>query len=150
MQVEVSKYTEGLSEKRMRPNEMPVSLIHYDGEPSAFSCLALPVLALRSSLTTYVFFDTVDRQKETAMSSITEVVQTVKHPRARSEGEQEPVEPAPPVMASPLVAPGTPSGGASLKSPLWDVKKEDSRLSRKSSRRSSLMGSVPNSDTSNA
>lgn len=32
MQVEVSKYTEGLSEKRMRPNEMPVSLIHYDGE----------------------------------------------------------------------------------------------------------------------
>lgn len=111
MQVEVSKYTEGLSEKRMRPNEMPVSLIHYD-----------------------------DRQKETAMSSITEVVQTVKHPRARSEGEQEPVEPAPPVMASPLVAPGTPSGGASLKSPLWDVKKEDSRLSRKSSRRSSLMG----------
>jgi hypothetical protein len=40
MQVEVSKYTEGLSEKRMRPNEMPVSLIHYDGEstihPPAF------------------------------------------------------------------------------------------------------------------
>jgi len=103
MQVEVSKYTEGLSEKRMRPNEMPVSLIHYD-----------------------------DRQKETAMSSITEVVQTVKHPRARSEGEQEPVEPAPLVTAPPLVAPGT---------PLWDVKKEDSRLSRKMSRRrSSLMG----------
>ncbi|XP_066331479.1 phototropin-2-like isoform X1 [Miscanthus floridulus] len=103
MQVEVSKYTEGLSEKRMRPNEMPVSLIHYD-----------------------------DRQKETAMSSITEVVQTVKHPRARSEGEQEPVEPAPLVTAPPLVAPGT---------PLWDVKKEDSRLSRKlSRRRSSLMG----------
>jgi hypothetical protein len=33
MQVEVSKYTEGLSEKRMRPNELPVSLIRYDGEP---------------------------------------------------------------------------------------------------------------------
>jgi hypothetical protein len=31
--VEVSKYTEGLSEKRMRPNELPVSLIRYDGEP---------------------------------------------------------------------------------------------------------------------
>ncbi|CAD6265593.1 unnamed protein product [Miscanthus lutarioriparius] len=103
MQVEVSKYTEGLSEKRMRPNEMPVSLIHYD-----------------------------DRQKETAMSSITEVVQTVKHPRARSEGEQEPVEPAPLTTAPPLVAPAT---------PLWDVKKEDSRLSQKlSRRRSSLMG----------
>ncbi|EMS49902.1 Phototropin-2 [Triticum urartu] len=31
MQVEVSKYTEGLSDKRMRPNELPVSLIRYDG-----------------------------------------------------------------------------------------------------------------------
>ncbi|KAJ1267784.1 hypothetical protein BS78_07G084800 [Paspalum vaginatum] len=111
MQVEVSKYTEGLSEKRMRPNDLPVSLIHYD-----------------------------DRQKETAMSSITEVVQTVKHPRARSgssDGLQEPLEPAPPVTAgaaataSPLVTPGT---------PLWDLKKEDRRLSRKQSGRSSLVG----------
>lgn len=34
MQVEVSKYTEGLSDKCMRPNEMPVSLIRYDGERS--------------------------------------------------------------------------------------------------------------------
>lgn len=88
-----------------------------------------------------LFFDTEDRQKENAMSSITEVVQTVKHPRARSEpdGEQEPVEPAP---LDTLVAPGTPSSGASLnKSALWDVKEEDSRLSRKMSRRrSSLMG----------
>jgi hypothetical protein len=33
MQVEVSKYTEGLSDKRMRPNELPVSLIRYDGKP---------------------------------------------------------------------------------------------------------------------
>lgn len=32
MQVEVSKYTEGLSDKRMRPNELPVSLIRYDGQ----------------------------------------------------------------------------------------------------------------------
>lgn len=40
MQVEVSKYTEGLSEKRMRPNEMPVSLIHYDGESMV---LVLPI-----------------------------------------------------------------------------------------------------------
>ncbi|KAF8718980.1 hypothetical protein HU200_024934 [Digitaria exilis] len=105
MQVEVSKYTEGLSDKRMRPNELPVSLIHYD-----------------------------DRQKETAMSSITEVVQTVKHPQARSEGEEEPMEPPPPVT------PARPSGGANLKSPLWDLKKEDSRMSRKLSGRSSLMG----------
>ena len=35
MQVEVSKYTEGLSDKRMRPNELPVSLIRYDGESPA-------------------------------------------------------------------------------------------------------------------
>lgn len=104
MQVEVSKYTEGLSDKRMRPNELPVSLIHYD-----------------------------DRQKETAMSSITEVVQKVKDPRARSQ-EEEPMEP-PPAPASPLVGPG-----ASLKSPLWDLKKEDSKLSRKMSGRISLMG----------
>ncbi|KAL6652992.1 hypothetical protein ACP70R_011917 [Stipagrostis hirtigluma subsp. patula] len=116
MQVEVSKYTEGLSEKRMRPNELPVSLIRYD-----------------------------ERQKETAMSSITEVVQTVKNSRARSQEEEKPEEePAPPLTparagdaaaASPLVAPG---GG--LKSPLWDLKKEDARLSRRMSSRGSLMG----------
>ncbi|KAG2565451.1 phototropin-2-like isoform X3 [Panicum virgatum] len=119
MQVEVSKYTEGLSDKRMRPNELPVSLIRYD-----------------------------DRQKETAMSSITEVVQTVKDPRARSQGEEEePMEPPPPVTparagaaatASLTVGPGTASGGAGHKSPLWDLK-EDS-LSRKLSGRGSFMG----------
>ncbi|CAN6275444.1 unnamed protein product [Urochloa humidicola] len=127
MQVEVSKYTEGLSDKRMRPNELPVSLIRYD-----------------------------ERQKETAMSSITEVVQKVQDPRARSQGEEEegePMEPPPPVtparadgtatLASLL---GTPAGGgggggaASIKSPLWDLKKEDSRMSRKMSGRVSLMG----------
>ncbi|CAD6343625.1 unnamed protein product, partial [Miscanthus lutarioriparius] len=85
MQVEVSKYTEGLSESAC-------------GQTRCQS---------PSSTTT----------KETAMSSITEVVQTVKHPRARSEGEQEPVEPAPLTTAPPLVAPAT---------LLWDVKKEDS------------------------
>nr|AML79617.1 putative LOV domain-containing protein [Neurachne munroi] len=120
MQVEVSKYTEGLSDKRMRPNELPVSLIRYD-----------------------------DRQKETAMSSMTEVVQTVKDPRARSQGDEEPMEPRPPVTparagadatASPLAGPGTTSSGASLKSPLWDLKKEDSKLSMRLSGRGSLMG----------
>ncbi|XP_062225321.1 phototropin-2-like [Phragmites australis] len=120
MQVEVSKYTEGLSDKRMRPNELPVSLIRYD-----------------------------DRQKETAMSSITEVVQTVKHPRTREKGTQEPMKPSPPLTparagdaaaASPLVAPGTPSGASGLKSPLWNLKKEDARLSRKMSGRASLLG----------
>ena len=85
------------------------------------------------------------------MSSITEVVQTVKDPRARSQGEEEePMEPPPPVTparagaaatASLTVGPGTASGGAGHKSPLWDLKKEDS-LSRKLSGRGSFMGSV--------
>nr|AML79057.1 putative LOV domain-containing protein [Nyssa ogeche] len=54
MQVEVSKYTEGVNEKALRPNGLPKSLIRYDA-----------------------------RQKETAIGSITEVVQTVKHPRSQ-------------------------------------------------------------------
>ncbi|XP_023512820.1 phototropin-2-like isoform X2 [Cucurbita pepo subsp. pepo] len=53
MQVEVSKYTEGINEKALRPNGLPKSLIRYDA-----------------------------RQKEKAMGSITEVVQTVKNPRS--------------------------------------------------------------------
>nr|AML79444.1 putative LOV domain-containing protein [Hamamelis virginiana] len=51
MQVEVSKYTEGVNEKALRPNGLPKSLIRYDA-----------------------------RQKDKALGSITEVVQTVKHP----------------------------------------------------------------------
>ncbi|KAG8063892.1 hypothetical protein GUJ93_ZPchr0004g38741 [Zizania palustris] len=127
MQVEVSKYTEGLSDKRMRPNELPVSLIRYD-----------------------------ERQKEKAMSSMTEVVQTVKQPRGGGRGAQGDGDASlltPPKASdadkmaalSPLVPHATPSpGGGSLKSPLWDLKKEESRLSRPSSGRksgrSSLMG----------
>nr|AML78721.1 putative LOV domain-containing protein [Eleusine coracana] len=107
MQVEVSKYTEGLSDKRMRPNELPVSLIRYD-----------------------------ERQKETAMSSITEVVQTVKHRRSRSQEEQGPVEPPPPL--TPPRAAG--EGSSPIKSPMWDLKKEDARISRRMSGRASLMG----------
>ncbi|KAM0887875.1 hypothetical protein ACQ4PT_028721 [Festuca glaucescens] len=117
MQVEVSKYTEGLSDKRMRPNELPVSLIRYD-----------------------------DRQKEKAMSSMTEVVHTVKTRRADSP-EREPPKASDAdkmlVASSPLVAPATPSGGG-YKSPHWDLKKEESRLSKmmsgRKSGRSSLMG----------
>ncbi|KAJ9704699.1 hypothetical protein PVL29_002983 [Vitis rotundifolia] len=55
MQVEVSKYTEGVNEKAVRPNGLPQSLIRYDA-----------------------------RQKDKAMGSITEVVQTVKHPHAHA------------------------------------------------------------------
>nr|AML79185.1 putative LOV domain-containing protein [Schlegelia parasitica] len=55
MQVEVSKYTEGLNDKALRPNGLPKSLIRYDA-----------------------------RQKEEALGSIIEVVQTLKDPRSRS------------------------------------------------------------------
>nr|AML78905.1 putative LOV domain-containing protein [Pulsatilla vulgaris] len=53
MQVEVSKYTEGLVDNTVRPNGLPQSLIRYDA-----------------------------RQKEKALCSINDVVQTVKNPRA--------------------------------------------------------------------
>ncbi|XP_021753299.1 phototropin-2-like [Chenopodium quinoa] len=55
MQVEVSKYTEGINDKALRPNGLPKSLIRYDA-----------------------------RQKEAALGSIIEVVQTVKQPRSLS------------------------------------------------------------------
>nr|AML77252.1 putative LOV domain-containing protein [Berberidopsis beckleri] len=56
MQVEVSKYTEGVNDKALRPNGLPKSLIRYDS-----------------------------RQREKALGSITEVVQTVKHPRSYTQ-----------------------------------------------------------------
>lgn len=34
MQVEVSKYTEGVNDKALRPNGLPKSLIRYDGNLS--------------------------------------------------------------------------------------------------------------------
>uniref|UniRef100_A0A803LGW8 non-specific serine/threonine protein kinase n=1 Tax=Chenopodium quinoa TaxID=63459 RepID=A0A803LGW8_CHEQI len=55
MQVEVSKFTEGINDKALRPNGLPKSLIRYDA-----------------------------RQKEAALGSIIEVVQTVKQPRSLS------------------------------------------------------------------
>ncbi|MCD7469902.1 Phototropin-2 [Datura stramonium] len=60
MQVEVSKYTEGINEKALRPNGLPKSLIRYDA-----------------------------RQKEKALGSITEVVQTVKGPRSHIKSSQD-------------------------------------------------------------
>uniref|UniRef100_A0A7N0U5A1 non-specific serine/threonine protein kinase n=2 Tax=Kalanchoe fedtschenkoi TaxID=63787 RepID=A0A7N0U5A1_KALFE len=55
MQVEVSKYTEGLADKALRPNGLPKSLIRYDA-----------------------------RQKDQALDSMTEVVQTMKRPRSHA------------------------------------------------------------------
>ncbi|KAH0896450.1 hypothetical protein HID58_046018 [Brassica napus] len=54
MQVEVSKYTEGVNDKELRPNGLSKSLIRYDA-----------------------------RQKELALDSITEVVQTIKHRKSQ-------------------------------------------------------------------
>ncbi|KAL1532884.1 Phototropin-2 [Salvia divinorum] len=54
MQVEVSKYTEGVNDKALRPNGLPKSLIRYDV-----------------------------RQKDEALGSIIEVVQTVKDPKSQ-------------------------------------------------------------------
>lgn len=64
MQVEVSKHTEGNKEKTVRPNGLPESLIRYDA-----------------------------RQKDLAVSSVTELVQAVKkpgRPRALSESTNRP------------------------------------------------------------
>nr|AML76830.1 putative LOV domain-containing protein [Sinningia tuberosa] len=58
MQVEVSKHTEGVKEKMTRPNGLPESLIRYDA-----------------------------RQKEIASSSVTELVEAMKKPRARALSE---------------------------------------------------------------
>nr|KYP58604.1 Phototropin-1 [Cajanus cajan] len=61
MQVEVSKHTEGSKEKVLRPNGLPGSLIRYDA-----------------------------RQKEKATSSVSELVQAIKRPRALSESASRP------------------------------------------------------------
>lgn len=61
MQVEVSKHTEGFKEKMVRPNGLPESLIRYDA-----------------------------RQKDMATTSLNELVQAVKRPRALSESANRP------------------------------------------------------------
>nr|AML79392.1 putative LOV domain-containing protein [Verbascum sp. BC-2016] len=58
MQVEVSKYTEGVNDKALRPNGLPKSLIRYDA-----------------------------RQKEEALGSIIEVVQTLKHHKSHKRSQ---------------------------------------------------------------
>nr|AML78885.1 putative LOV domain-containing protein [Strelitzia reginae] len=118
MQVEVSKYTEGLNDKTLRPNALPMSLIRYDA-----------------------------RQKETALSSMEEVVQTVKHPRSHSQvvdhdiamklEEHEKIHIDSPLQDS--------SENKHFKSPgrmtpPLDIKEGSSRMSSRKSGRSSLMG----------
>ncbi|KAG0466221.1 hypothetical protein HPP92_017801 [Vanilla planifolia] len=117
MQVEVSKYTEGSNDKTMRPNAMPLSLIRYD-----------------------------ERQKDRAMSSITEVVQTMKQPRTNSKGTEhetttkvdaEKIFTYSPFQStvdiSDLESPGR-------LTPLDDPRNESLRASMRKSGRHSLMG----------
>ncbi|XP_047310369.1 phototropin-2-like [Impatiens glandulifera] len=107
MQVEVSKYTEGAVDKALRPNGLPKSLIRYDA-----------------------------RQKEEALGSIIEVVQTVKDPKSymqslknKNEKPEELKEftingsPPPQVAENWIIK--TPSRD----SPLWDPKNSLSRSS---------------------
>lgn len=77
MQVEVSKYTEGVNEKELRPNGLPKSLIRYDGKhdcSSGFLC--------ECYFTSHCLVHVSARQKEKALGSIVEVLQTVKHPHS--------------------------------------------------------------------
>ncbi|PIA52889.1 hypothetical protein AQUCO_01000630v1 [Aquilegia coerulea] len=62
MQVEVSKHTEGIKDKMVRPNGLPESLIRYDA-----------------------------RQKDMATSSVSELVLAVKQPNALSDTTNRPV-----------------------------------------------------------
>ncbi|KAJ6794458.1 phototropin-2-like [Iris pallida] len=116
MQVEVSKYTEGLNEKTLRPNALPMSLIRYDA-----------------------------RQKEKALSSMSEVLQTVKHPHAQAKDLEVGVKPDEHekcYIESPL------SNSAETKyfkspgrlTPLAEAKTESSRFNSRKSGRSSLIG----------
>nr|AML78318.1 putative LOV domain-containing protein [Cyperus papyrus] len=119
MQVEVSKYTEGQSDKRLRPNELPVSLIRYDA-----------------------------RQKEKALSSITEVVQTVQHPRkSQPTGVELPIKLNEPEKLGSVDSPQRTTSEAKgfFKSPgrftpLHDFKSESPQHSTRKSVRLSLMG----------
>ncbi|XP_010453258.1 PREDICTED: phototropin-2-like [Camelina sativa] len=93
MQVEVSKYTEGVNDKELRPNGLSKSLIRYDA-----------------------------RQKEKALDSITEVVQTIRHRKSQVRDSVSNDTPGRQTMQSdeaskPVKTPGRVSTGSRLKSP---------------------------------
>ncbi|GMI64555.1 phototropin 2, NON PHOTOTROPIC HYPOCOTYL 1-LIKE [Hibiscus trionum] len=132
MQVEVSKYTEGIVEKAVRPNGLPQSLIRYDA-----------------------------RQKDKALDSITEVVQTVKRPqshiRTTSNDASNKVEEHEKFKLDYVLpkstetenssTPGryTPRSEFSAATPMQDIEKKD-----KKSARISLMGLKGRSSSSEA
>ena len=135
MQVEVSKYTEGIVDKTLRPNGLPQSLIRYDA-----------------------------RQREEALGSITEVVQTVKYPRLHvrtesnsfsnknDEMEKFKLDPVTPELSETGKGStpdrqnslGHTEGNISRRSSSWDIEKKV----RKSGRASlmGLKGMSPNSE----
>ncbi|KAJ9183295.1 hypothetical protein P3X46_007170 [Hevea brasiliensis] len=119
MQVEVSKYTEGINDKALRPNGLPKSLIRYDA-----------------------------RQKDKALGFITEVVQTVRDPkshiRAMSQDTPDSLDYVLPKSVDfDAISSSTPGQTPQLNS-IDDVSREADKKTRKSSR-ISLMGFKPRS-----
>nr|GMD45250.1 putative LOV domain-containing protein [Ipomoea batatas] len=114
MQVEVSKYTEGVVDKTLRPNGLPQSLIRYDA-----------------------------RQKENALGSITEVVQTVKNPRSSAKSISQDAKQMDFML--PRLAETESIGTPSSQTPQWDpegnLSRQDSDKKSRKSARVSLMGS---------
>nr|AML79277.1 putative LOV domain-containing protein [Exocarpos cupressiformis] len=120
MQVEVSKHTEGARDRTVRPNGLPESLIRYDA-----------------------------RQKEMAVSSVSELVMAVKRPRAYSESVNRPVfrksqgSAEPEKLEAPtrrnsdsMAAPRRNSRGGSSKIPMQRISELPEKKQKKSSRRS--------------
>lgn len=158
MQVEVSKYTEGINDKALRPNGLPKSLIRYDGKKECililvFYCIKFESFHIYSFF--YHFMSTVSfymyichsaRQMDKALGSITEVVQTVKHPKshiqAMSQDTSENLDYVLPKSADfDAISSGTPSNQTPQLNSTNDVSQEADNKTRKSSR-ISLMGSV--------
>nr|AML78429.1 putative LOV domain-containing protein [Flaveria kochiana] len=118
MQVEVSKYTEGVNDKELRPNGLPKSLIRYDA-----------------------------RQKETALGSIVEVVQTVERPRSQRQSSKLEIQEkiietsvADSAEKMSLSAPGR-------ETPVFDPKGDSSNTKSRKSIRSSLTWTKGRSST---
>nr|AML77419.1 putative LOV domain-containing protein [Euploca filiformis] len=107
MQVEVSKYTEGKNEKELRPNGLPKSLIRYDA-----------------------------RQKEKAMGSVMEVVQTVKWPQSHKQSASQ--DNATKLENDQLNLDDLPPGSAGTESRGQTPQQESDKRPRKSGRASFL------------
>ncbi|XP_010260111.1 PREDICTED: phototropin-1 [Nelumbo nucifera] len=131
MQVEVSKHTEGLKDKMLRPNGLPESLIRYDA-----------------------------RQKEMAAGSVSELVLAVKEPLALSEstnrplmrksegGVERPKLPAGPQRRySENMAPLRRNSNSKLRSSMERISELPEKQPTKTGRRRSFMGFLRKSQT---